>query len=117
MYKISKIPHKEQRYNTVGDWVFEGDEIKIMVSDTGDPRMNALVGVHELVEVLLCKDRGISQSDVDKFDMGHPELSDPGSHPDAPYKKEHEFATKVEKMLCDEFGIKWEEYEKILHNL
>jgi len=117
MYNISVIPHKKQRYPTVGDWVLDGDDIKITVSDTGDWRMNALVGVHELVEVLLCKDRKIPQSIVDKFDIDHPELSDPGEHPNAPYQREHNFATKIEKLLCAEFGIKWKDYEKILINL
>ena len=67
--KIVTIPHEEQRYPTVGDWVVNGDNLYISVSKMSDPRYELLVAVHELVEVLLCKERGISQVLVDKFDM------------------------------------------------
>ena len=33
---IQTIPHDEQRYDTVGNWFWEGDDLIIYVSDTGN---------------------------------------------------------------------------------
>jgi hypothetical protein len=70
-----------------------------------------------LVEVLLCKERGISQELVDKFDMEYEAsrsewdtTSEPGDAAGAPYKKEHFFATTVERLLAAELGVDWEKY-------
>jgi len=116
--KIVTIPHEEQRYPTVGDWVVNGDNLYISVSKMSDPRYELLVAVHELVEVLLCKERGIPQELVDKFDMEYEAsrsewdtTSEPGDAAGAPYKKEHFFATTVERLLAAELGVDWEKYE------
>jgi len=116
--KIVTIPHEEQRYPTVGDWVVNGDNLYISVSKMSDPRYELLVAVHELVEVLLCKERGISQELVDKFDMEYEAsrsewdtTSEPGDAAGAPYRKEHFFATTVERLLAAELGVDWEKYE------
>lgn len=67
---IETIPYDQQRYPTVGDWTFDKEgNLLIRVSGMGDWRKEALVAVHELVEVLICKQRGITQEQVDKFDM------------------------------------------------
>ena len=115
--KIVTIPHEEQRYPTVGDWVVNGDNLYISVSKMSDPRYELLVAVHELVEVLLCKERGIPQELVDKFDMEYEAsrsewdaTSEPGDAAGAPYKKEHFFATTVERLLAAELGVDWEKY-------
>lgn len=116
--KIVTIPHEEQRYPTVGDWVVNGDNLYISVSKMSDPRYELLVAVHELVEALLCKERGIPQELVDKFDMEYEAsrsewdtTSEPGDAAGAPYKKEHFFATTVERLLAAELGVDWEKYE------
>ena len=75
-------------------------------------RAEACVLVHELIELLLCRHRGISWASIDDFDMSHPELDDPGSCKRAPYHKEHVFATKVEKMLCALFSMNWTAYDQ-----
>jgi len=115
--KIVTIPHEEQRYPTVGDWVVNGDNLYISVSKMSDPRYELLVAVHELVEALLCKERGIPQELVDKFDMEYEAsrsewdtTSEPGDAAGAPYKKEHFFATTVERLLAAELGVDWEKY-------
>ena len=69
---IETIPHSKQRYETCGDWWWDddGETLQIRVSDTGDWRYNAAVAIHELTEVLLCRDHGVSQEAADGFDMG-----------------------------------------------
>ena len=83
----------------------------------GDWRYSALVMVHELVEMILTKHRNVSWKAIDKFDMDHPELDDPGCDPRAPYYAEHMFAMRVEKMLASLLGVEWKEYNKSFSRL
>lgn len=108
---IEVIPHAEQRYDTLGDWIPAGDDLLIFVSDTGDDRKNMLIALHELIEAELCTQRGISEATVAAFDQAHPELDDPGSDEQAPYRKEHLFAERIERLVCEEMGIEWTDYE------
>lgn len=109
---IKTIPHKDQRYETLGDWFFEGDDLTILVSDFGDWRYNVLVGIHEAVEAILCRDRGISEESVTEFDLAHLEEEEPGFHKDAPYYKEHQIADVIERIMASELNINWKEYEE-----
>lgn len=40
-----------------------------------------------------------------------------GDDPKAPYRKEHQFATMVEKAVCHELGINWDKYDKTIMSL
>lgn len=115
-YKV--IPHDDQRYNTTGDYqTDESGYVTILISDLGSRRMEFLIAVHESIESYLCKKNGISEAIIDKFDMwfeanrapGDFE-SEPGDHPDCPYLKEHQFATKIEKFLAKILLVNWDEY-------
>jgi hypothetical protein len=66
--------------------------------------------LHELVESFLCLKDGVSEESVTKFDVEHPELEEPGDHPDAPYHKQHMVATQVERTVCEATGIDWDEH-------
>lgn len=121
---ITTIPHDKQRYPTVGDWEWFGpDQLNIRVSDMGNWKYEVLVALHEAIEVLLCKDRDIKQLDVDEFDIEYEknktegDTSEPGDHPDAPYKNEHFFATSIERLMAAELGVDWGEYEKTINSL
>lgn len=107
---IETIPHSQQRYPTVGDWLYGEDHLHIYVSEMHDWRREALVGVHELIEALLCNMRGIPEPAVKAFDEAHPDASDPGSLPDAPYHREHMCAEGIEFLLAMELGVNWQEY-------
>ena len=115
---IETIPHKDQRYPTVGDWQFLGDELLIRVSEMGDWKKEALVGIHELVEALLCKSRGITQEEVDKFDMAYKgEDMDPGNDPHAPYNEQHFIASAFEESLQEDLSVDEEDYENAIDKL
>lgn len=118
---IETIPHQDQRYTTVGDWFSDPDgTLHIKVSELSDWRREALIAVHELVEVLLCKNAGILQVDVDKFDKNwkpHDGIEEPGDDPEAPYENQHNMAMGIEQTLAAAFGIKWHDYEKELDEL
>jgi hypothetical protein len=120
---IEVIPNDKQRYSTVGDWVWTGDDLTIYVSDMGNWHYEMLVAVHELVECLICKERGVLQEDVDEFDRHYEDnripgdLSEPGGKPYAPYYKEHQFATCLERFLAVELGIDWNTYNTVVESL
>jgi hypothetical protein len=102
---IEAVPKSEMRYATWGDWFQDGDCVKIQVMDDLDPDIQFLVALHELVEVKLCVMRGISQQQVDDFDMNFQGLDEPGDHPDAPYRKEHRQAMLIEHMMASFMGF------------
>ena len=112
------VPHKCQRYDTVGDYETGHGFTVIRVSDMGNEQYEHLVAVHELVEHILCVARGIKEADIDRFDIGYETDRDPGDEnepgwsPLAPYHKEHVFAEKIERLLGEELGIDWDIYDK-----
>ena len=113
--EIRTIDHKAQRYNTAGDY-FEGKEgfTFFRISEMGNEDYNFLIAIHEFGEAYLCKREGIKFKDIDKFDIDHPELDDPGSSPKAPYHKQHMLMLIIEKLLCRSMGLSWKMYEKRL---
>lgn len=125
---IETIPHDQQRYNTCGDWQFtDPNTLHIKVSEmqnNGQIRheiMEAVVGLHEAVEALMCTMDDVTEKEVDAFDKDElyqkecKELDiEPGDHPKSPYKQQHSLATGIERILCAAFGIDWFEYENQL---
>jgi len=124
---IQTIPHENQRYPTVGDWVFTNDPIAdtlhVAVSEMGNQDYEFLVGIHEQIEAFLCRKAGISEEAVTAFDKEFERnrvegnTTEPGNDPDAPYYREHQFATSVENMLAHALRIDWDEYDKMVNSL
>jgi hypothetical protein len=121
---IETIPHATHRYPTVGDWFYDDEGVlHIKVSNLSDWRREMLVAVHELVEVLTCKHDGVTQGEVDKFDLDfenhrHPDNDDePGDDVSAPYKFQHCLATGIERILAQQWGVTWKAYEDELESL
>ncbi len=121
-FVISQVPHRKQRYETVGDWI-PGKPAEIRVSKMKDQRYVFLVALHEIIEYELCKMNGISDREVVAFDVNfeaerrrnlHPLEAEPGNDPRAPYRDEHDFATMIEMMVAQKLGVKWSAYEKTL---
>jgi len=116
---IKTIPHKEQRYDTVGDYFTDDDgTIQMRISELGDNRMNILIAIHELYEKFACQAKGITDEQIDEFDINYDgDYDECGQDPSAPYHQEHMDATEVEKLACEKFGFNWEEYDKIVMEL
>ena len=116
LLKIELIPHEEQRYKTAGDWWIDVEEvIHIAVSDTGLRIDALLIGIHEAIEAILCREHGVEGADVDAFDIEfnrtHDLFEEPGEDPKAPYLREHAMACVVERLMALETGLVWREYE------
>lgn len=125
LFSISQVPHRKQRYETVGDWI-PGRPAQIRVSRMKDQRYVFLVALHEMVEYELCKMHGITDREVVAFDVNfeaerrmnlHSVDAEPGDHPKAPYRSEHEFATLIEMMVAQKLGVSWSDYEKTVLSL
>ena len=74
-------------------------------------RYEALLLIHELTEMFLCMDRGMSFKAIDRFDMTFKATGEPGDDPKAPYHREHRFATRIERLLARELRVNWAKYE------
>lgn len=120
---IRTIPHNEQRYPTVGDWQRIDGVIYIRVSKLPNWRYEFLVALHELIEVMLCWNDGVTEKSVDRFDIRFEKKrkkgneDEPGDDPRAPYVRQHCIATGVERIIAALLGVKWKKYEDALNRL
>lgn len=117
--EITLIEHSKQAYDTAGDYGKDYAGWWMNVSRMKDWRYEALVSVHELVEMILTTNDKVKWKDIDYFDKkgegkGH---DDPGTLKSAPYFKQHRFATRIEKLLCSELGVDWKEYDESFSKL
>jgi hypothetical protein len=124
-FETKVIKHQEQRYNTVGDWYPNIPQTKmfIRVSDMKNQDYNFLVMFHEIIESYLCHRRKISEPKITEFDVKYEakrpagDTSEPGDDPEAPYRKEHFFATSLERLMAAELGVDWGKYDEAVQDL
>jgi hypothetical protein len=122
--EIQTIPHGEQRYPTVGDYWDDQEAVQVRVSEMHDWRYVILVAVHEIVEAMLARYRGISEDAIGNFDQAFEKKreqglvrGEPGDAADSPYRREHFFATNMERLLAAELGVDWAIYEAYVDSL
>jgi len=111
--QVLLVPQKQQRYETLGDWTWNGSRLDIRLSREfaqEDPRYGILLLTHELVEALLCRSSGVSGRQVDAFDMAFTGDGEPGDDPAAPYHRQHRWAEAAERALAGELGVEWRRY-------
>ena len=116
---IETIPHKEQRYETVGDWWIAPDaKWQIRVSRMNNWKYELCVALHELVEMALCYVADVPQEVIDEFDMHYDGSQiEPGDDRHAPYHKQHCVATGVERIMAALLGVKWADYDNAVNAL
>ena len=114
MISVRTVQGHQQRYPTAGDWYFTGEIMSVRVSKLDNQDFEFLVGLHEMVEAYLCRKRGIGEDVVTRFDKAHPDADEPGDMETCPYRREHQFAGIIERLMANELGVDWYEYEKAL---
>jgi hypothetical protein len=121
---IETIPHKKQRYETVGDyWEDKDGTLHIRVSEMKNEMYNGMVAVHELVEFLLCRHNNITEQAITDFDVAFEKRrkkgneDEPGFDNKSPYRKEHTIASAVELMMCAATGVSLNDYDKKVKSL
>jgi hypothetical protein len=122
--QVKTIQHKEQRYETVGDWWWDKkNTLQIRVSEMSNPKYEQLVALHEIVEALLCDDAGVAEEDVTAFDIAFEKIRPPGDESEAgdsksaPYYHQHQVATMLEQMFAIQLNVRWSDYEKEVNSL
>jgi hypothetical protein len=125
--QIEIIPHSSQRYQTCGDWFLdENGVMQVRISNLGTEIENFMVAIHEVIELVLLRNKGITDKDIDKFDFEFEERvkrgeagrnDEPGFASDSPYLQEHTLATSVELQMCALAKINWNEYSTKIENL
>jgi hypothetical protein len=110
---IETVPQSRQAYDTAGDWRWRNGTLHITVSAMSNWRYEALVAIHETVEALLCRSRGVSEQAVTAWDTGPGKrLDDPGDDPRSPYHAEHVAATRIEREFAKELAVNWRAYDR-----
>jgi len=125
---IRLVYHGDQRYDSFADWedLIDGT-LRISVSKVGNWRYEYLTAIHELLEATLCLHAGVSQAEVDAFDIpfekcrmegkrlalcGCEITDDPGMDRHAPYRDAHIYATSVEYGLAKLLDVDPKEYDQ-----
>ena len=123
---VESVELEAQRYFTLGDYFIKDGVRYFRITKIGDDLMDDLVFLHEFVEELLTRHRNIPEEEIFKFDLwveneiekgNYPDDAEPGAHKLSPYKKEHLFAEKIERMVAKELKINWENYNKELNEI
>ena len=117
------VPQGEQRYPTVGDYWEEDGKTVFRISEMDNSDYEFLVLIHELIESYLCKKDGVGFNDIDSFDKTFESLrkdgdtAEPGDDINAPYYKQHQFASAIERLIALQIGVQWGEYDKKVNEL
>jgi hypothetical protein len=129
---IRTKPIWRTRFKDIGDyyWIVspvpEENILKIVVAEMENPDYEFLVVLHELIESYLLIKRGVNFKEIEewenKFEQEKKEGKRPkkavaGEQKDCPYRKEHAFATKIEKMVAKYLKVNWGQYDKYLDYL
>lgn len=120
------IPHREQRYETCGDWWLDSEgTLQVRVSHLSDARYSRLIFIHELVEFLLESQKcggdlnAMEQlvKETDAFDKAYEakrriddDKSEPGCEPDCPVYQGHMAAAAIEQICAMILGVNYNEY-------
>jgi len=125
---IDFIPAENQRLRgNVGDFFYdENGVLHIRVTDMGNTLYERLVAIHELCEVTMTEDKGITEEEIQAFDEMffaegaddmHHETKEPGWDVRSPYYYEHGISENIERQIALHCGVIWEEYEHAIDDV
>ena len=114
MYNINcqTIQAHAMRYNTLGDYYTEGGVIQFRVASFGNADFEFLVFLHEAVEKQLARRMGVTEQMIDAWDLAHEDVEEPGAMDGCPYQEAHLRAEAIERVVAQDLGVDWAEYEK-----
>lgn len=126
--QIKTIPHHFQEYDTVGNYWRDvndcgAEALEIRVSRMRDRRHEFLVALHELIEAFLCDWRRTPFAKITRFDIEYErsrrrgETMEPGDSARSPYRREHRFAERIERIVADELEVDWPQYNRAVERL
>ncbi|MBF0555646.1 MAG: hypothetical protein HQK96_14040 [Nitrospirae bacterium] len=117
---IKIVEQKEQKFLTQGDWrPDEHGDMIITITKCPDWRHEAGIAVHELVELYISKNLGITIEQCDEFDAMYEEgyrsgkiplNKEPGYDKKCPYFLGHVWGDRFSFVLLWLLGVKWKDY-------
>ena len=124
---VETLPYDQMRYPSAGDYLTDDlGTLEVWVAALPDRRYESLVAIHEIVEATLCREAGVTEAEIDQFDLQfeadralgrHSPDAEPGDDPGAPYRRQHLMATAIEKMVAAALGVDWRAYEDAVNAL
>jgi hypothetical protein len=125
---IEIVPLNKQRYETLGDYFYDKQGVRhFKITDTGNEFYNDLILVHELIEEILTRAKGISEKTILRHDLEFEKLlkdgkvgpdEEPGEHKNSPYRQEHLLAEIVEKLMLNHLNREtFKEYNSKLYKI
>ena len=107
----------KMRYFTCGDYFIKGKTKHFEIADCGNDVYNTAILIHELFEELKTRKNKISEKKISAFDKKFEEKRAKGIYTDedcgddkkAPYYKEHQQATLLERMIIELMGEDWQD--------
>ena len=113
--RVNIVEPETQRYETSGDYFYNRKGYLIFrISKQKTRFLEKMQLIHELIEQTLCEYSAILHERIDEFDMNYDmknsTYQEPGDDPNAPYHKQHVLAKDVEKMICKQLNLNFDEY-------
>lgn len=118
---IEPLAYKAIRNRQVGDWQFRNGDLYIQVAAELTDAEQACIGLHEMVEALLCRAAGVEEAAVSEWDKSFEAARSPavkmeaGDHPHAPYHPQHTFASELERRF--HAALCWQLYDTRINSL
>lgn len=121
------VTMKEQPFLTQGDWQTDKDGNMVStIAECEDWRFWAIVAIHEMVEYFICKLRGVTIEDCNKFDAMYEEGYRSGKIPldkeagydkRCPYHRGHVWGDRFAWVLAKLLRVKIKDYNRYMDKL
>jgi hypothetical protein len=123
---IKSINLEDQRYETLGDYYIKDGIRTFAITKTGNDLYDDLIFIHEFVEEVLTRNKGITEEQILAFDLQFEEKikngevgedEEPGEQIDSPYRQEHVIAELIERLIINHLNIDFNTYNNNLLKL
>lgn len=133
-FRFEIVAHRNQRYDTVGDYYQRKGVWWFKVSRMKDKRYVWLVFIHEFIEWSLCRLWGIKSREIDRYDIAYEKAreqqkdpstapcgcrikDEPGDDIHAPYHQAHAIASQCERLIAKALEVDWIKYDETVAKL
>lgn len=123
---IKSVDLNHQRYETLGDYYMKNKKRVFSITETGNNLYDDLIFIHEFIEEVLTRNKGILEPKILKYDLEFDEKikkgevtldAEPGDQLDCPYRKEHRLASDIERLILDYLNIPYEKYNNTINKI
>lgn len=109
---LKTIPHRDQRYDVLGDYWTEGGVIQFRVSSIGAADYEFLIFIEALIEKQLARRMGITEQMIEAWDLAHEDEPDAAAREDCPYRDAFLIAQGFQRAIATKLGVNWSHFEE-----